>query len=176
MLQHCNTGQVHVCRKQQTHRFFHVFFFPRQSIVHSMSFEWSICIDLVLTYVMLPGVTHPCECKERCTLMHVCMWVLLTSIAGGLQRKWCRRVNVFMSSLSVFLLFQVVHVQKFPLMQTICRISLQVSPAYIIYSHHFARLYTKMPTFARGKHYCSRHCNPILLFAANRGRSPSKQH
>ena len=97
---------------QQTHRFFHVFFFRRQSIVHSKSFEWSICIDLVLTYVMLPGVTHPCECKERCTLMHVCMWVLLTSIAGWLQRKWCRRVNVFMSSLSVFLFFQVVHVQK----------------------------------------------------------------
>ena len=35
---------------------------------------------------MLPGVTHPCECKELCTLMHACMWVLLTSIAGRLER------------------------------------------------------------------------------------------
>ena len=37
------------------------------------------------TYTMLPRVTRPCECKELCTLMHVCMCVLLTSIAG-----WCK--------------------------------------------------------------------------------------
>lgn len=149
MLQHCNTGQVHVCRTQQTHRFFHVFFL-RQSIVHSMWFEWSICIDLVLTYIMLPGVTHPCESKELCTLMHVCMCVLLTSIAGWLQRKWCSRVNVFMSSLSVFLFFEVVHVQKVsPNADNLQNITAGITGIY----HIFASLCT---TLHKDAHICKR--------------------
>ena len=77
-----DAATLDTCMQDATDTVLSCFFFLRQSIVHSMSFGWSICINLVLTYIMLHGVTHPCECMHVGAIDLYCRAVGKTHGAG----------------------------------------------------------------------------------------------